>query len=58
MSGLSKFYVVLKLCHPVPPPRVVLRQSTQSPFVTLLSQRAQSGRKTSYPETGVVHRII
>ena len=31
--------------------------STRSPFVTLLSRRAQSGRRNSYQETGVVHRI-
>jgi hypothetical protein len=30
---------------------------TRSPFVTLLSGCAQSGRRTSYQETGVVHRI-
>ena len=31
--------------------------SARSPFVTLLSRRAQSGTRTSYQETGVVHRI-
>ena len=31
--------------------------STRSPFVTLFSRRAQSGRRTSYGETGAVHRI-
>jgi len=31
--------------------------STRSPSVTLLSRRAQSGRWSSYRQTGVVHRI-
>jgi len=31
--------------------------STRSPFVILLFRRAQSGRWSSYRETGVVHRI-
>ena len=34
-----------------------LQYSTRSPFVTLLSQHAQSDRRTSYREMGVVHRI-
>jgi hypothetical protein len=31
--------------------------SIRSPFVTLLSQRAQSGRWSSHRQTGVVHQI-
>jgi len=31
--------------------------STRSPFVTLLSRSAQSGRWSCYRQTGVVHRI-
>jgi len=31
--------------------------STRSPFITLLSRRAESGTRTSYQETDVVHRI-
>ena len=30
---------------------------TRSPFLTWLSRRAHSGRRTSYRETGVVHQI-
>jgi len=37
--------------------RGVFPRSTHSPFVTLLSWRAQSGRWSCYRETGVVHRI-
>jgi len=34
-----------------------LKYSTRSPFLTLLSRFAHSGRWSSYREKGVVHRI-
>jgi len=45
----SAIMTILSWCSPLP--------STRSPFVTLLSWRTQPARRTSFRETGVVHRI-
>jgi len=49
--------MLLGVANDVEIPDSIPSTSTRSPFLSWMSRRAQSDRRTSYRETGVVHRI-